>query len=55
MKKDKKPKTVIMSSKQVRIAAVLFVPQTPNGELAKLLRNKMDEMAPGLGWKFKVV
>ena len=44
-----------MNKVDVRVAAVLFVPQTPNGRLAKLLRAKMDEMAPSLGWKYKIV
>ena len=35
--------------------ALVFIPCTLNGELAKRLREKVDEMAPGLGWKFKVV
>ena len=55
MKRDRKAKTIIMGGRQVRIASVLFVPQTKNGELAKLLRMKMDEMALSLGWKYKIV
>ena len=43
-----------MDRTEVRIASVMFVPQTPGGTLAKLLRQEMDKLAPTLGWKFKI-
>ena len=55
LKKDRKAKTVLMGKKKVRICSVLFVPQTPHGELARLLRDKMDKLAVNLGWKYKIV
>ena len=56
LKRDrKKPRTVKMRNTEVRIAAALMVPQTPMGALAKLLREKMDSMAPSLGWKYRIV
>ena len=55
-KRDRKQaRNVNMNGVQVRIGAVIFVPQTPGGELAKLLRDKIDSMAPSLGWKYRVV
>ena len=50
-----KAKTIQVNKIKVSIAAVLFVPQTPKGKLAKLLRAQIESVAPQLGWKFKVV
>ena len=54
-KKKYQPKTILVNKIQVRVAAVLFVPQTPQGELARLLRDKMESMAPLFGWKYKIM
>ena len=44
-----------MSKVDERVAAVLFVPQTPQGELARCVREQVDTMAPSFGWKYRVV
>ena len=55
LKRDRKARTVTMDKVEVRIASVLFVPQTPQSGIDKSLRVKMDEMAPSLGWKYRIV
>ena len=40
---------------KVKIPSVLFVPHTPNSELAKALRDKMTEMGNMFGWNYKIV
>ena len=43
-------KTILMNDVKVRIGAVLFVPKTQGGQLAKLIRKEVDTMAPSFGW-----
>ena len=43
------------TNKQLKTRAVLFVEQSPGGELAKQVRTKLQEMEPMLGFRLRVV
>ena len=49
LKRDKKSGTISVGQVKVRVASVLFVLQTPNGDLAKTLRQEMDSIASIIG------
>ena len=40
---------------ELKVKSILFVEQTPNGELAKRLRETLKSMEPTLGFRIKVV
>ena len=42
-------------NKNLKTRAVLFVDQTPNGELAKLIREQIQTLEPVLGYRLRVV